>query len=142
MVAKIHEQIANRRHDFTHQESRKLVNRYGVIAVEDLSVNRMNKNHCLAKSVMDAAWSQFTRKLSYKAEWAGRRFVKVNPAYTSQDCSSFGFRQVVCLAARAYECPNCGLALDRDHNAAINILTLGLQSQGLQKAPRSPCFGE
>jgi putative transposase len=139
VVAKIHERIANRRHDFTHQESRKLVNRYGVIAVEDLSVNRMNKNHCLEKSIMDAAWSQFTRKLSYKAEWAGRRFVKINPAYTSQDCSSCGFRQVVSLAAREYVCPNCGLALDRDHNAAINILTLGLQSQESQ-APRSPCF--
>ena len=88
VVAKIHERIASRRHNFAHQESRKLVDRYGFIAVEDLSVNRINKNHRLAKSIMDAAWSEFTRKLSYKAEWAGRRFVKVHPAYTSQDCSS------------------------------------------------------
>ncbi len=137
VVAKIHERIANKRRDFAHQESRKLVDRYGFIAVEDLSVNRMNKNHCLAKSIMDAAWSEFTWKLSYKAEWAGRRFVKVNPAYTSQDCSSCGFRQVMSLSAREYECPNRNLGLDRDHNAAINILTLGLQSQESQ-APRSP----
>ena len=100
----------------------------------------MNKNYCLAKSIMDAAWFDFAQKLSYKAEWAGREFVRVNPAYTSQDCSRCGFRHVMPLSAREYECPNCGLALNRDHNAAINILTLGLQSRELQEAPRSPCF--
>jgi putative transposase len=135
VVAKVHERIRNRRHDFAHRESRKLVNRYGFIAVENLSIKRMNKNHCLAKSIMDAAWGEFTEKLAYKAEWAGRRFVRVNPAYTSQDCSSCGFRQSVPLSARVYECPSCGLILDRDHNAAKNILTLGLQSQALE--PRS-----
>jgi putative transposase len=139
-VAKVHERIANKRRNVAHQASRKLVDRYGLIAVEALSVNRMNKNHCLAKSIMDAAWSEFAQKLSYKAEWAGREFVRVNPAYTSQDCSRCGFRQVMPLSAREYECPNCGLVLDRDHNAAINILTLGLQSQELQEAPRSPRF--
>ena len=56
--------------------------------MEDLSVNRMTHNHCLAKSIHDAAWSQFADLLSYKAAWAGRRYVAVNPAYTSQDCSS------------------------------------------------------
>lgn len=140
VVAKVYERIVNKRCNFAHQASRKLVDRYGLIAVEDLPVNRMNKNHHLAKSIMDAAWSEFAQKLSYKAEWAGREFVRVSPAYTSQDCSHCGFRQVMPLSAREYECPNCGLALSRDHNAAINILTLGLQSQELQVAPRSPCF--
>jgi transposase len=92
----------------------------------------------LLEESRDAAWSEFTRKLSYKAEWAGRKFVKVDPAYTSQDCSRCGSRQAMPLSAREYECPNCGLELDRDHNAAINILTLGLQSQEFQEAPRSP----
>ncbi len=129
-VAKVHERIKNKRSNFAHQQSRKLVDRYGFIAVEDLSVNRMNKNHCLAKSIMDAAWTDFTSKIAYKAEEAGRRFVKVNPAYTSQDCSCCGHRQVMPLSVRVYDCTSCGMSLDRDMNAARNILTLGLQSQG------------
>jgi putative transposase len=136
MVAKVHERIANRRSNFAHQESRRLVNRFDVIAVEDLSVNRLVHNHCLAKSIQDAAWSQFATFLSYKAAWAGRAFVAVNPAYTSQDCSGCGHRQKKTLAERIHACPCCGLTLDRDHNAALNILTLGQQSLGL--VPRSP----
>ena len=94
VVARVHERIANRRHDFAHKASRRLVDRYSFLAVEDLSINRMNKSHCLAKSIMDAAWGEFTQKLSYKAEWAGRTLVKVAPAYTSQDCSGCGRRRV------------------------------------------------
>jgi putative transposase len=129
--AKVHERIKNKRANFAHQQSRRLVDRYGFIAVEDLAVNRMSKNHCLAKSIADAAWADLTNTLTYKAEWAGRTVVRVNPAYTSQDCSSCGHRQVMPLSVRRYECPACGLSLDRDHNAALNILTLGLQSQVL-----------
>lgn len=130
IVAKVHERIKNKRMDFAHQQSRKLVNRYGFIAVEDLSVNRMNKNHCLAKSIMDAAWTDLAHKLSYKAEWAGNRvLVRVNPAYTSQDCSLCGYRQIMPLGKRMYECPSCALSLDRDTNAARNILTVGLHGQ-------------
>jgi putative transposase len=103
------------------------VNQFDLIAVEDLSVNRMTHNHCLAKSIHDAAWSQFTSLLSYKAAWAGRRFVAVNPAYTSQDCSGCGHRQMLSLAERTYTCPCCGLAIDRDLNASLNILALGRQ---------------
>ena len=136
IVGRVHERIANRRSNFAHQESRRLVNRFDVIAVEDLSVNRMVHNHCLAKSIHDAAWSQFATFLSYKAAWAGRAFVAVNPAYTSQDCSGCGHRQRKTLAERIHACPCCGLTLDRDHNAALNILTLGQQSLG--RVPRSP----
>ena len=84
----MHERIAWRRGDFTHQHSRRIVNRFDLIAVEDLSVNRMMHTHCLAKSIQDAAWSQFAALIAYKAAWAGRQYVAVNPAYTSQDCSS------------------------------------------------------
>jgi putative transposase len=135
IVARVHERIANRRRDFAHQESRRLVNRFGVIAVEDLAVNRLVHNHCLAKSITDAAWSQFATFLSYKAAWAGRQYVAVNPAYTSQDCSGCGHRKKKTLAERVHTCECCGVKLDRDHNAALNILSLGLQALGLP--PRS-----
>lgn len=131
MVAKVHERIKNKRSNFAHQESRKLVNRHGFIAVEDLSVNRMNKNHCLAKSIADAAWTDLTNKIAYKAANAGRTFVKVNPAYTTRDCSCCGHRRIMPLSVRVYDCPSCGLSLDRDTNAAKNILTVGLHSQAL-----------
>jgi len=130
VVARVHERIAHRRKDFAHQQSRRVVDSNGVIAVEDLSVNRMVHNHCLAKSISDAAWSMFSAFLSYKAASAGRRYIAVNPAYTSQDCSRCGHRQKLTLADRVYRCPCCGLEIGRDHNAAINILALGLQSIG------------
>src|SRR5262249_9936044 len=135
IVARVHERTRWRRQNFAHQESRKLVNQFQVIAVEDLSVNRMVHNHCLAKSISDAAWAEFASMISVKAEWAGRAFVAVNPAYTSQDCSRCGHRQKMPLPARLYHCPCCSLELDRDLNAALNLLRLGLQSLGL--VPRS-----
>lgn len=135
IVARVHERISNRRTNFAHQESRKIVNQFDVIAMEDLSVNRMVHNHCLAKSIQDAAWSQFATFLAYKAAYAGRQFVAVNPAYTSQDCSSCGHREKKTLSQRVHVCSCCGLTLDRDHNAALNILSLGLQALGL--VPRS-----
>jgi putative transposase len=128
IVARVHERIAWRRSDFTHQHSRQIVDACDLIAVEDVSVNRMTHNHCLAKSIHDAAWSQFTDLLSYKAAWAGRRYVAVNPAYTSQNCSQCGHRQTLSLSDRIYTCPCCGIVLDRDYNASLNILRLGQQS--------------
>lgn len=138
VVSRIYERISNRRLNFAHQNSRRLVNLYSTIAVEDLNINRMTKNRRLAKSIMDAAWSQFAQFLSYKAEWAGRKFIAVNPAYTSQDCSRCGYRQVMLLSDRKYNCPNCGLSLDRDHNAALNILARGLASIGNQSVEAAP----
>jgi putative transposase len=138
-VARVHERIAFKRDNFTHQESRKIVDAYGVIAVEDLHVNRMAHQHCLAKSIQDASWSAFFVQLDCKAEEAGRTFVKVNPAYTSQTCSACGHRQKMPLNERTYHCPCCFLALDRDLNAAKNILALGLQSIGNQSV-KAPCL--
>ncbi len=135
VVARVYERVAWRRGDFSHQHSRHIVDSFDVIAVEDLAVNRMTHHHCLAKSIHDAAWSQFADLLSYKAAWAGRRYVAVNPAYTSQDCSQCGHRQTLPLSDRIYTCPCCGVVLDRDFNASLNILGVGLHTLGL--APRS-----
>src|SRR5437870_343512 len=93
VVARVHERIKFRRDNFTHQESRQVVDRFGIICVEDLHVNRMVHHPCLSKSIGDASWSEFFRKLSCKAEEAGRSSVAVNPAYTSQTCSVCGHRQ-------------------------------------------------
>ncbi len=131
VVARVHEWIAVRRANFTHQESRQIVDRFGVIAVEDLHVNRMTHNHCLTKSIHDASWSEFFSKLSCKAEEAGRQFMKVNPAYTSQDCSRCHHRQIMPLSERTYHCPCCLLEIDRDLNASLNILSVGRHALGL-----------
>lgn len=130
VVARVHERIINKRHNFCHQEARKLVNRFNTICVEDLSINNMQKDNfrCINKGIGDAAWRMFLDLLSSKAEWAGRKCVKVNPAFTSQNCSRCGNRQKLKLSDRMYHCPCCGLSLNRDVNAAINILGLGLQS--------------
>jgi putative transposase len=137
VVARVYERISHRRSNFCHQESRRLVNRFDVIAVEDLSVNRMVHHHCLAKSIQDAAWSQFAAHLTYKAAYAGKAVVAVNPAYTSQDCSQCGHRQKKTLAERLHQCICCGVVLDRDHNAALNIKRLGLQSLGVSLEARA-----
>jgi putative transposase len=128
VVARVYERIAWRRGNFTHQHSRRIVDTFELIAVEDLAVNRMTHTHCLAKSIHDAAWSQCADLIAYKAAWAGRRFVAVNPAYTSQDCSQCGHRQLLSLSDRTYTCPCCGVVLDRYLNASLNSLRLGQQS--------------
>jgi putative transposase len=136
VVNHIHERIARRRGDFTHQLSRRIINTYGIIAVEDINTNRMLHNHCLAKSISDASWGKFISCLAYKAESAGRKFVAVNPSYTSQDCSRCGHRNTLTLADRIFNCPCCNLIINRDHNASLNILAIGLDNLGL--VPRSP----
>lgn len=130
-VARVHERIKFRRNNFTHQESRQIIDRFGVICVEDLTVNRMMHNHCLSKSIADASWSEFFNKLSCKAEEAGRKYIAVNPAYTSQTCSNCGHRQKMPLDVRVFDCPCCSAHIDRDLNAALNIRGLGLQALGL-----------
>ena len=136
VVAHIHERIASRRYDFCHQTARRMVNTYGMLAFEALQIPNMMQNHCLAKSIADVAWGQFVRIASDKAACAGRVTVQVPPAYTSQDCSRCGYRVPKTLSERRHQCPACQLSMDRDHNAAINILRLGQQSLGL--VPRSP----
>ena len=139
VVSRIHERIRNRRHNFVHQEARKMVNEFGTIAVEKLSPKQMMKNHCLAKSIGDAAWSQFRQVICNKAESAGRKYVEVSPAYTSQTCSGCGVRAKKKLSQRWHLCPDCGTSLDRDTNAALNIISLGLQRIGTQSV-EAPTF--
>jgi putative transposase len=129
IVARTYERIRFRRQNFCHQVSRNLIDDFGTIVIEDLNVKKMIQDLHIAKSIHDAAWSELFRQLTYKAEWAGRKLVIVDPAYTSQTCSKCGYRQKMPLNKRIYCCPKCGQQIDRDHNAAINILKLGLCSQ-------------
>lgn len=128
VVQHIHERIANRRLNFCHQEARKLVNTCGVLAIEDLAIRRMVKLATLAKSISDVAWGTFFAVLHDKAASAGRTVVTVDPRHTSQMCSRCGQHVQKTLATRQHCCPSCGLSMHRDHNAAMNILRLGLQS--------------
>jgi putative transposase len=137
-VSHIHERIANRRKDFAHKLSRNLVNDFGIIVFEKLNGKAMLKNHCLAKSIADASWQQLVQFTSYKAEWAGRKVILVDPRNTSRRCSRCGTLVDKDLSCRIHSCPICGLVLDRDLNASYNILALGLQSLG--KIPRSPAL--
>lgn len=132
IVARIYERIRNRRNNFSHQISRKLVNEFDKIFFEDLNVSGMVKNRFLAKSISDAAWTQTIEFTTYKAENAGRLFALVNPKNTSQNCSNCGVKVEKSLSVKIHDCFTCGLVLDRDLNAAINILALGLQNIGNQ----------
>jgi putative transposase len=132
VVQRVHERIANKRYDFIHRLSKRLVDDYSFIAFEDLNIKNMLKNHCLAKSISDAAWNMLISATKYKAESAGSLVALVNPANTSKMCSRCGLLVEKTLADRTHECNSCGLVLDRDHNAAINILRLGLQSVGIE----------
>jgi putative transposase len=127
-VARVHERIRWRRSDFAYQQSRCIVKQSDLIALEDLAVNGMTHILGLAKSIHDAAWSQFAALLAYKAAWAGRKVVAMYLAYTSQDCAGCGHRQPLTLSDRIYACMGCGLVLDRDLNAARNIVRPGQQS--------------
>lgn len=134
-VAKIHEKVRNQRKDFCHQESKKIIDQYQYICVEDLDIKKMIEGSSLAKSITDASWSQFRQFLTYKAVEAGRKLGLVNPAYTSQDCSRCKHREEKKLSERMHCCSQCGYKATRDFNAAQNILTLGLD--GLGEIPRS-----
>ncbi len=125
-LAKLHLKVENQRNDFLHQLSRRLANEYSIIAVEDLQVENLVKNHHVAKSFHDTGLSTLIQMLEYKVSETGSRLVKVDAAFTSQTCSQCGFvregKEKVMLGERTYFCPSCGLSLDRDLNAAQNIL--------------------
>lgn len=121
-VQRQHEHVANQRRDFAHKLSTELVRHYNGIALEDLRVRNLVRNHRLSKRILDSGWSTFRQILTYKAESAGRLVAFVDPAYTSKTCSCCGkIFEHLTLSDRWVEC-DCGLSLDRDHNAAINIL--------------------
>ena len=116
----------------------RLAYTYGVLIFENLSTKNMLQNHRLAKSISDAAWNQLILNCTYKAEWAGRAVVLVDPRGTSQRCSGCGSVVRKDLSVRVHDCPLCGLVLDRDLNASLNIEALGLESLGY--ALEAPAF--
>ena len=125
-IARLHEQVANQRADYLHKVSNRLVAENDLIAIENLSLGFMNRNGHLALSSHDAGFGLFRQMLEYKAESAGIPVIAVNPSNTTQACSRCGSIVPKGLSVRAHECPDCGLILDRDVNAARNILTLAL----------------
>ncbi len=124
-VARLHEKIVNRRTDFLHKVSRKIADAYETVYVEDLKIGNMIRNHCLAKSISDAGWGRFIGMIAYKAESAGGQLIRVDPRGTTQMCSRCGEKVEKTLSDRMHECLYCGLKMDRDHNAALNILARG-----------------
>jgi putative transposase len=126
-LARKHLKVSRQRRDFAVKTARALVMSNDVIAYEDLRVSNMVKNRRLAKSIADAGWRAFVTWLGYLAHVYGKVVVAVQPAYTSQDCSGCGERVTKTLSERTHVCPRCTTVLDRDHNAARNILALGLR---------------
>lgn len=119
-LSKQHKKVADKRKDFHFKTANNLLNKYDVIAVEDLNVKGLARTR-LAKSILDAGWSSFLSILTSKAENAGLVVIPVKASGTSQDCSSCGVKVPKKLHVRWHDCSNCGCSLDRDHNAAINI---------------------
>ncbi len=130
-LRKLYDRISNRRRDFAHKLSRSLARRFSLLVFEDLNIVRMVKHPTLAKSIADAAWSQLIGFTTYKVAETGSRVVQIDPAGTSQRCSGCGEIVKKDLAVRVHACPHCGLTIDRDLNAAVNILGVGLHTLGL-----------
>lgn len=128
-LAKFYEKITNRRNNYLHQISSMLVNENQVICIEDLNVKGMIKNHRLAKSIQDLGLYEFRRQLEYKCQFYGRQLVVINRFYpSSKTCHECGFiNNKLTLNDREWICPVCGKHIDRDYNAALNILDEGLK---------------
>lgn len=128
-VALIHEKIKNQRKDFQHKVSSQIINENQVIVSEDLKPSNMIKNRKLAKSIADASFSSFCNMIDYKSKWYGRTYIKVGSFYpSSKICHCCGYKNTtLTLADREWECPNCHTLLDRDKNAALNILDEGIK---------------
>jgi putative transposase len=127
-VAKVHAQISDSRQDFLHKLTTRLVRENQTIAVEDLAVRNMVKNHKLARSISDASWGELVRQLTYKAAWYGRNLVKIDRWFpSSKRCGNCGhIVDKLGLSIREWTCSKCGAVHDRDLNAANNILAAGL----------------
>ena len=129
-IAKLHKRINCQRDDFLHKLSRVYVNNFDIICVEDLDVKGLKEkghNNGMHRSIHDASWSKFIFMLSYKAQSAGRKLMKVDPRNTTQRCSACGSIVKKDLSVRVHECPYCGFLCDRDYNASRNILITGME---------------
>ena len=129
-VAMLHEKIMSCRKDKLHKISIDLLRRYDVVCCEDLNVKGMVKNHKLAKSISDASWGAFVTMLGYKAKWYGKTLIKIDRFYpSSKTCHHCGYiKEDLKLKDREWTCPQCGELIDRDLNAAKNILDEGLRN--------------
>ena len=137
-LQKFHLKITNQRTDFLHKITTKLVRECKIIVMEDLNIKQMSQSKYFnARNMMDASWNKFAQLLDFKAESAGCQIVKINPRNTSKTCSQCGSIQNMPLHKRTYECAECGFAIDRDYNSAINILTK-LAGQELSCVERFP----
>lgn len=129
-LALLHEKVVNKRKDFLHKTSTKLIRENQTICLEDLGVANMVKNHCLAQSISDAGWSTFVTMLEYKADWYGKNILKIGRfSPSSKTCNCCGYiNKELTLKDRSWTCPKCNIVLDRDVNAAINIKSFALKN--------------
>lgn len=129
-LARLYEKAVNQKKDFLEKLSTKIVSENDVICIEDLNVSGMVKNHNLARSILDVSWYEFVTMLMHKAEWYGKKVIKIDRFYpSSQVCSTCGHKNPVIkdLSIREWDCPVCRTHHDRDINASINILNEGLR---------------
>jgi len=128
-VANLHEKISNQRNNYLHNITKTIINENQIIIAESLSVKNMIKNHKLAKSIQDASWGELVRQLEYKSNWYGRTFYQIDRFFpSSKTCNSCQFvLDKLDLNTRSWTCPKCQAKLDRDLNAAKNILDKGLK---------------
>jgi putative transposase len=129
-LAKAHLKVQRQREDFARKEANALVTSHDLIAFEDLKIANLVRNHCLAKSISDASWGRFLAWVHYYGSLHSIPVVKVAPHYTSQNCSGCGTLVKKSLSVRTHICSTCGLVMDRDHNAACNILDKALSTVG------------
>ncbi len=137
-VARIHARVADRRRDYQHKLSTRIIRENQVVCIESLTVKNMVQNHSLAKSISDVGWGEFVRQLEYKAEWYGRTLVKIDKWYpSSKRCFDCGhILDSLSLDTRVWTCPECHVTHDRDHNAAKNVLAAGLAVSACGEAVR------
>ena len=136
-VAKLHLRIRNQRTNQLHNWSKAITKHFDVVCMEDLNISGMIKNHCLAKAIADQGWNQFVQQIDYKSKLNGGLLIQIDRWYPStKTCNCCGAKQNMTLDKRTYVCGSCGMEMDRDINAAINIEKIGLSTGSIVKVPK------